>query len=98
LYDIPVEEVPRLADAKYGVRFFCPDHGQYRFDAETNQVSCSVHGNRRQSQQHPREGVRSSFDEFIGTVDEIVAALRFRDDALIATLEIVRSTPEKKPE
>ena len=38
LYEVPIEEVPRLAEAKYGVRQFCPDHGTYSFDARKDQV------------------------------------------------------------
>src|SRR5262249_7252762 len=45
LYDVPFEDVPRLAEAKYGVRYFCPDHGVYGWDDRRDQVECSVHGN-----------------------------------------------------
>ena len=51
LYGVPMDGRPRLSEAKYGVRYFCPDDGQYRFDAERNQVVCTVHGNREDSQQ-----------------------------------------------
>ena len=53
LYGVKIDDVPRLSEAKYGVRYFCPDDGDYRFDAERNQVVCSVHGNREQSRQNP---------------------------------------------
>jgi len=91
LYDVPIDEVPRLSEAKYGVRYFCPDHGEYAFDTERNRVACSVHGNREQSRQNPRIDRKSSFAQFIEGLDEVVARLRFRDDALIATVEIARS-------
>ncbi len=97
LYGTPIEEIPRLSDAKYGVRYYCPDDGDYSFDAERNQVVCSVHGNREQSKQHARLDRRSSFARFIEGIDEIVASLRFEDDALITTVEIVRSTPKDPP-
>src|SRR5262249_52885442 len=29
LYEVPMEEVPRLAEAKYGVRYYCPEGGVY---------------------------------------------------------------------
>jgi hypothetical protein len=96
LYDTPVDQIPRLSEAKYGVRYFCPDHGQYTFDAERDRVLCSVHGNRKNSQQHPRPDRKSSFAQFVESLDEVVARLRFRDDALIATLEIARSQPKKE--
>ncbi len=95
LYDTPVDQIPRLSEAKYGVRYFCPDHGEYTFDAERDQVLCSVHGNREHSRQHPRLDRKSSFAEFVESLDEIVASLRFQDDALIATLEIARSEPQQ---
>ena len=93
LYDTPVDEVPKLSEAKYGVRYFCPDGGNYTFDAERNQVVCSVHGNREASRQHPRLDRKSSFAQFIDGLDEIVATLRYNEDALITTVEIARSDP-----
>ena len=90
LYDIPVEQVSRLSEAKYGVTSFCPDHGDYSFDAERNQIVCSVHGNRQRSRQKPRLDSKSSFTRFIESQNEIIASLRFEDDALITTLEIQR--------
>jgi len=90
LYDTPISEIPRLSEAKYGVRYFCPDQGEYTFDAERNQVVCSVHGNREHSRQNPHLDRKSSFAQFIDELDEVVAALRFQDDALITTVEIAR--------
>jgi hypothetical protein len=83
-------EAPRLADAKYGVTYFCPDHGAYEWDTRRDQVRCNVHGNRQDSRQNPRLDRRSSFAEFVESVNEIVATLRFQEEALIATVEIVR--------
>jgi len=96
LYGAAIGDVPRLSEAKYGVHYFCPDGGEYAFDAERNQVVCDVHGNRERSRQHPRLDRKSSFAQFIEGLDEILASLRFQDDALIATVEIVRSDGEKK--
>jgi hypothetical protein len=90
LYDVPVAETSRLAEAKYGVRYFCPDHGVYEWDARRDQVTCSVHGNRQESRQNPRLDRRSSFQEFMDSLTEVVATLRFQDEALIATVEIER--------
>ncbi len=94
LYGTPIDEIPRLSEAKYGVRYFCPDQGEYAFDADRNQVVCNVHGNREQSRQNPGLDRKSSFSQFIESLDEIVATLRFQDDALIATVEVVRSEEE----
>jgi hypothetical protein len=91
LYDAPIEQIPELSQAKYGVRYFCPDRGTYQYDAERNQVVCSVHGNREHSRQELGLDEESSFAEFINSVEEITAALRFEEEAMIATVEIDRS-------
>lgn len=96
LYEVPIAEVPRLAEAKYGVAYFCPDHGAYEWDTRRDQVRCSVHGNRQDSRQNPRLDRKSSFAEFIDNLSEIVATLRFQDEALIATVEIARQQPAEK--
>ena len=67
-----------------------PDNGQYDYDAERNQVICSVHGNREHSRQALGLNEQSSFAEFINSVNEITAALRFEKEALIATVNIER--------
>lgn len=95
LYDVPVDEVPRLSEAKYGVTYFCPDEGAYAYDPERDQVECTVHGNRQRARQTPRLQERSSFQRFFEGLDEIVASLRFRDDALIATVEIARAADDE---
>jgi hypothetical protein len=96
LYGAPMDEIPRLSEAKYGVYYFCPDGGQYRFEPEHNEVVCTVHGNREHSRQEPRPDRKTSFSRFIESIDEVTAALRFQDDALLATVEIVRSGDGKK--
>jgi len=93
LYGAPMDQIARLSETKYGVRYFCPDDGDYRFDADHNQVLCTVHGNREQSRQAPQAGRKTSFRRFVEGVDEVTAALRFQDDALLATVEIVRGKP-----
>jgi hypothetical protein len=94
LYGLPMADVPRLSDAKYGIRHYCPDGGAYAFDRERDQVVCSVHGNRERSRQNPKLGEGSDFAKFVESLDEIVASLRFQDEALIATVEIVRAKKE----
>ena len=90
MYDAAIEDIPELSQAKYGVRYFCPDSGQYDYDAERNQVICSVHGNREHSRQSLGLNEQSSFAEFINSVDEITAALRFEQEAMITTITIDR--------
>ena len=91
LYGVKIDDVPRLSEAKYGVQYFCPDEGDYRFDPELNQVVCSMHGNREQSRQSPHPDRKASFARFIENLDELTVSLRFQDDALLTTVEIARS-------
>jgi len=95
LYGVKIGDVPRLSEAKYGVQYFCPDDGDYRCDAERSQVVCSVHGNREQSRQNPHLDRKASFTRFIENLDELAVSLRFQDDALLTTVEIVRSANGK---
>ena len=90
LYDAPIGKIPELSEAKYGVRYYCPDNGDYSFDAELNQIVCSVHGNREHSRQNPRLDRKSSFSQFINSLDQLTTLLRFQHDAIIATVEIQR--------
>ena len=91
LYGVPVDEVNRLSDAKYGVTYFCPGGGEYVYDKARDQVSSTVFGNRQNARQDVTEDGKSGFDRFFNSLDEINASLRFTDGATIATVEIVRS-------
>jgi hypothetical protein len=91
LYGTPVGEVNRLAEAKYGVTYYCPDGGVYSWDTRRDEVACSIHGNRQHSRQDLGPQPRSSFARFLESLDEVVAALRFEEEALITTVEIARS-------
>jgi hypothetical protein len=95
LYDVPIETVNALADAKYGVTYFCPGGGEYRYDAASDQVYSTVFGNRQNARQPLTVAEGTAFSDFIDTLDELTAALRFTDDGLLGTVEIVRR--EKKP-
>lgn len=95
LYDTPMTEVPRLAESKYGVVYFCPDHGAYEWNDKLDQVLCTVHGNRQHSQQNPRLNQRSSFARFIEGLEEVDVSLRFGEEALFTTVEIVRAGKAK---
>ncbi len=93
LYGIAIEEVDRLSELKYGVRYYCPDGGHYSYDEGRDQVVCSVHGNRQSSRQDPASPAESSFQRFIQSLDEVVATLRFSEESLLATLRVRR--PER---
>ncbi len=89
LYQVQPENVAGLSEAKYGIRHYCPEGGTYTYSRERNEVVCNVHGNREHSQQAPAPGA-SSYEQFIAHVKEMVTALRFEENALIATIELVR--------
>ncbi|OYV88126.1 MAG: hypothetical protein B7Z73_09130 [Planctomycetia bacterium 21-64-5] len=91
LYGVDADDTDKLSDAKYGVTWFCPDGGEYRFDRERDQVLCSVHGNRQHARQQVDLAWRSSFRRFFESIDAITASLRSLDDGLIATVEIDRA-------
>lgn len=91
LYDAPMDQISKLSEAKYGIRYFCPEHGEYSYDTGTSQVVCSVHGNRESSRQNPTLNPDSSSARFIQSINQVVAYLRYTDDAMIATVEIDRN-------
>lgn len=90
LYDAPMDQIAQLSEAKYGIQYLCPDNGSYTFDPDRNEVTCNVHGNRIRSHQNPALNPHSSFAQSIESLEEGTLALRFEDDALIATIEIQR--------
>ncbi len=94
LYGAAIDDIAELSEAKYGIRYYCPDDGQYSFNRDTSQVVCSVHGNREHSRQNATLNRGSSFAKFIGRIDEVVMSLRFEKDALIATTDIVRTAEQ----
>jgi len=89
LYGVPVSEVNKLAMAKYGVTYFCPDGGTYQYDPQREQVFSSVHGNRQNPRYNPPGG-KSSFQRFLERFEEIDTTLRFDHDSLVTTVEILR--------
>jgi hypothetical protein len=96
LYEVPLAEVPRLAEAKTGVRFFCPEGGTYAYDAARDRVVCSVHGNRQDARQHPEPGRASSFARFLEGLEEVVLRVRFDGDAVHLTVDVARPQPAAK--
>ncbi|MCA9137151.1 MAG: hypothetical protein KDB00_10340 [Planctomycetales bacterium] len=91
LYDVPMDQIANLSEAKYGIRYFCPEDGVYSYDSGTSQVVCSVHGNRESSRQNPALNPNSSSARFIESINQVIAFLRYEDDAMIATVEIDRN-------
>ena len=92
LHRVPMEEIDRLSEAKYGVTYYCPEGGAYQFDMERDQVECGVHGNRRSSRQNRGLDQGSSFARFFDSLTQVVASLRYQENSLTATVEIERET------
>lgn len=90
LYGVPLEELPRVSEAKYGVVYYCPDGGQYEYDAAREQVVCTVHGNRQASRLHSQDDRQTSFKKFFNPLNELNASLRFEEDGLFTVFEIHR--------
>lgn len=96
LYGVPVEKTSLLSEAKYGVTYYCPEGGTYEFDTDRDQVECSVHGNRQNSRQNRGLNRQSSFATVFDKLEEVTASLRFREDSLLTTVEIKRTTAARK--
>ena len=94
LYGIAPKEVPDLAKVKYGIRPYCPDHGMYSMDKNSDRCTCSVHGNREFSRQKPRIDRKSSFSQFIENLDEVKVVMQFYKSAMFVTAEVVRSNED----
>ena len=90
LYNASIEEANKIADAKYGVTYFCPGGGKYKYDASRDQVFSTVFGNRRNARQQVSLDDASPFARFFQSLEEITATLRFEDDSLLGTIEIKR--------
>jgi hypothetical protein len=90
LYDKSAGEVNHLSEAKYGVTYFCPDGGHYEYDASRDLVRCSVHGNRQLSRQDVTLQREGSFARFIESLDELAVHLKFGEECLIASVDIIR--------
>ena len=90
LHGATMDEVPRLSDAKYGVRLYCPDQGAYVYDAARDAVTCSVHGDRKSSRQNARMDSAAPFSQFLERLQDVVASLRFTEEAAIVELEVHR--------
>lgn len=95
LYHESTENVDRLADAKYGVTYFCPDGGEYHYDADRDVVECSVHGNRLHARQHLRLDDNTRFSRMFQSLDEITLSLLMEKDAIMATIQLQRGDKEQ---
>ncbi len=94
LYNVTMDEVPGLSQAKYGVTYYCPDGGRYRYDPERDRVCCTLHGNRQESMQNRGSREDSSFVRFFDSLEEIRATLCFDEDHLDVKVAIERKAKD----
>ncbi len=92
LYGVPIEKVNALAEAKYGVTYFCPDGGTYREDPGPEPVVCSIHGTRQRSSQDTTPE-QSLFSRLLSDLKEVTVTGRFEKEATFVTFELRRSSP-----
>ena len=86
LYGATVDEVDRISDAKYGVRYFCPD-GKYRYDADRDSVFSTVYGNREEALQKVDDD-NSSFARTFNQLREVLFSANMSDDFMTGRLEV----------
>ena len=91
LYNVPVDQVNALSDAKYGVSYFCPGGGDYAYDAGSDQVQSTVYGNRQKAKQPLSVNEKTGFSKFLSSVEEITAGIRFQDEGMISIVNVKRS-------
>ena len=67
-------EAIRLADAFYGMHFYCPDGGKYEVSPDGKQVSCSVHGTAALPKQRLGPATGSPLDRLLKEFKGLTAA------------------------
>lgn len=87
LYGASIEEVDQISDAKYGVRYFCPD-GEYRYDEEKDKVFSTAYGNREQAWQKVSNPETSSFEQTFSKLQEILLTVELDDESVSGRFEV----------
>jgi hypothetical protein len=77
-----------LADQVYGVRFFCPEGGQYHADRE--HVSCSIHGSAANPRQLAVPTDNGAIDKMLRDFKGLTVGLTFLEDGLHGVVTIDR--------
>jgi hypothetical protein len=98
-YDLPSDRLLDVAEQLNGVRYFCPEGGQYHWvpsDAGApGRMCCTIHG----SASHPRQSqapiAGSRIDQLLAELQSMTAALTFTDEGLRAVLRIERKSPDR---
>jgi len=76
---MPIEKVAEKAD---GTRYFCPEGGEYQYDAEKNLVACTVHGTKQRPRQPERMREDAAFSRLINGIDQITVSLAFQSEGV----------------
>lgn len=92
LYQVPLEEIGTLSDAKYGVTYFCPD-GEYQYDEATGQVSSTVYGNRQHARQDAPKDEQSSFSQAFDAINDVLFTLDFSERTISGKVQFTGSKP-----
>ena len=87
LYGASIEDVDQISDAKYGVRYFCPD-GEYKYDEEKDSVFSTAYGNREQAWQKVSNPETSSFEQTFNKLKEILLTVKLDDESVSGRLEV----------
>jgi hypothetical protein len=82
--------VDAAASAHLGCRLVCPDGGTYAYDASHDTATCSIHGSLYHPIRLSSPPAGSPLSKLLGSLDRILAYLRFTKDGLETTLEIRR--------
>lgn len=97
-YDLPADRLMDLASQLYGVRYFCPEGGQYQWvpadagsgTSGTGGVGCTIHGSAAEPRQLMAPVAGSQLDRLLAEFKGMTAALTFTEEGLRAVLRIER--------
>ncbi len=87
LYGATIDEVDAIADAKYGVTFYCPD-GEYKYDAERDRVYSTAYGNREEAWQKVGDAEDSSFENTFNSLQDVLFSVEMTEDSVQGRLEV----------
>ncbi len=102
-YDLPASQLIDVASKLYGVRYFCPDGGEYQRISEDSGlasdgprgVCCTIHGSAAAPRQQQAPAPGSRLDRLITEFKGMTAALTFTEEGLRAVLRIDRKMAEQ---
>ncbi|MEQ9411497.1 MAG: hypothetical protein RIK87_27530 [Fuerstiella sp.] len=87
LYNVSVDEVDAISDAKYGVTYFCPD-GEYKYDADRDRVYSTAYGNREEAWQKIADPQNSSFEKTFNRLQQVLWSVDMSEESLKGRFEV----------